>query len=300
MPLGALIGAGASLIGGAINARSQRKANEVNQHQLEQSYAQQKEFAQHGIRWRVEDAKRAGLHPLAALGAQTTSFSPIAIGSTPVTGLGDAISNMGQDLSRAYDQTRTRQERAEALERQRIALQRQDAIDALNVERHRADLKHLDLQNELLASQIARMRSAQLGPGFPGNAASSAVPPVGGHEFINAEIVSRRADQPSLEAGGPTPGFKEFRIGGKELGGVVELPNEPMSQALESIGGIMAPAYVIGHNVARGVERFLKGPGTAGLPELPKTHYWRWNPFKGVYTATERESSRTHNPWKRY
>ena len=38
--------------------------------------ALQREFAQSGIQWKVADAKKAGLHPLAALGAQTASASP--------------------------------------------------------------------------------------------------------------------------------------------------------------------------------------------------------------------------------
>lgn len=32
-----------------------------------------KEFAQHGVQWRVDDAKRAGIHPLAALGFNSPS-----------------------------------------------------------------------------------------------------------------------------------------------------------------------------------------------------------------------------------
>lgn len=47
----------------------------------------QKQFAQRGIRWRVADAKAAGLHPLAAIGAQASSFSP------PFTDTGGAISD---------------------------------------------------------------------------------------------------------------------------------------------------------------------------------------------------------------
>lgn len=44
-----------------------------------ENIAYQKEFAKHGIQWRVEDAKNAGIHPLAAIGAQTTSFTPSLI-----------------------------------------------------------------------------------------------------------------------------------------------------------------------------------------------------------------------------
>lgn len=36
----------------------------------------QKEFAQNSIQWRVDDAKKAGIHPLYALGAQGASYTP--------------------------------------------------------------------------------------------------------------------------------------------------------------------------------------------------------------------------------
>lgn len=40
----------------------------------------QRQFAKMGIRWRVADAKAAGLHPLAALGSSGASGSPITVG----------------------------------------------------------------------------------------------------------------------------------------------------------------------------------------------------------------------------
>lgn len=81
--LGPAIGAIGSLVGGLFGGRSQRKANEENARL-------QREFAQHGISWRVEDAKRAGLHPLFALGGGGATFTP---SSQPVMD--------GQNLSRA-------------------------------------------------------------------------------------------------------------------------------------------------------------------------------------------------------
>lgn len=58
--------------------------NEENQ---KREHGFQREMAQHGIRWRVQDAVAAGLHPLFALGGQLPggSPSPIAIG-----GIGEA------------------------------------------------------------------------------------------------------------------------------------------------------------------------------------------------------------------
>lgn len=117
-----------------------------NQKQQAANTATQKEFAQHGIRWRVEDAKAAGIHPLYALGAQTQSFSPIHVGTD--------FAGMGQDISRAIDATRTSGERADA----RLA--------ALTLER-------AELENDLLRSQILGSKAAllqQVGPAFPGGA----------------------------------------------------------------------------------------------------------------------------------
>lgn len=81
----ALIGAGANLLSGMMGKDAQEDAN-----------AQAKEAAQMGIRWRVADAKAAGLHPLFALGGGAATYSP-----APVTAMADAIGRMGQDLSRA-------------------------------------------------------------------------------------------------------------------------------------------------------------------------------------------------------
>lgn len=47
--------------------------------QFDANQAMQREFAQMGVRWRVEDAKAAGLHPLAALGVQPAQSQPMQV-----------------------------------------------------------------------------------------------------------------------------------------------------------------------------------------------------------------------------
>lgn len=42
-----------------------------------QQLASQKEFAQNSIQWRVADAKKSGIHPLFALGANGSSYTPM-------------------------------------------------------------------------------------------------------------------------------------------------------------------------------------------------------------------------------
>lgn len=71
--LPAAIGAAGAIGSALISADSNRSASNRNADL-------QREFAQHGISWKVADAKRAGVHPLAALGAQTQSASPVYVG----------------------------------------------------------------------------------------------------------------------------------------------------------------------------------------------------------------------------
>lgn len=140
-PIAAAIGAGASLLGGLIGRKSTQDANKQN-------IALQKQFAQEGIQWKVEDARKAGIHPLYALGAQTASFAPNVVGDTS---LPTALTNMGQDISRAVDVTRTSGDRVDAYEKTVRALQ----------------LTRLGLENDLLASQIAKVNQAGGTPGMP-------------------------------------------------------------------------------------------------------------------------------------
>lgn len=58
--------------------------------------ALQREMATMGIQYRTQDAKAAGIHPLAALGANISSPSPTAVGVSPK---GSALSKMGQGVA---------------------------------------------------------------------------------------------------------------------------------------------------------------------------------------------------------
>lgn len=82
------------VVGDYLDYRAARKESKAN-------IALQKEFAQHGVQWRVEDAKAAGIHPLAALGMQGMQFSPVYSQS----GAGEALSSAGQAIGRAVGGT---------------------------------------------------------------------------------------------------------------------------------------------------------------------------------------------------
>lgn len=90
----------------------------------------QVKFAKNAIQWKVEDAKKAGVHPLAALGATTQGYSPVS------QSIGD-FSQAGQSLGRALDAHMSTGERH---------------IAQLAVEK-------AGLENEYLRAQIASVRS---------------------------------------------------------------------------------------------------------------------------------------------
>lgn len=118
--LGNVFNAGAQILGGVMSDRSTSRQNAQN-------VAYQKEFAQKGVQWKVEDAKKAGLHPLYALGANTTSFSPV-----PVTGsaTGDAIARGASNIVKNMSQSKMNKLQTDLVEAQ-IQESRSRSIAAL-------------------------------------------------------------------------------------------------------------------------------------------------------------------------
>ena len=149
---GDLIKAGTSLIGGLLGQSAAKDANTRAEYQADLNRRMQYEFAQNGIRWKVEDAKQAGIHPLYALGANTVSYSPVSVGSgNPDMSMANAVSAMGQDVSRAVNATRTAPER----------------VDAFNKTIQDLTVTNMQLKNEQLRSQIAKLNQGGGTPPFP-------------------------------------------------------------------------------------------------------------------------------------
>lgn len=160
-----LMGIGSALSGvadvaGLFGGRS-GSAMRAQENMHAQNIAFQKMFAQEGIRWRVEDAKKAGIHPLYALGASIPSFSPSTYipGESQETGGASAIGALGrasQNFARAIDATRTSDERVA------------ERLQALSVERG-------ELENDLLRSRIALLEQ-QRNPPMPSLGGSQIIP----------------------------------------------------------------------------------------------------------------------------
>lgn len=146
--LGALLGAGSSIVGGFLQNRAQKRNIKL-----------QKEFAQKGIQWKVNDAKKAGVSPLFALGANTHSYSPVSVGGSDY-----GIPQAGQDIGRAISATQTGPQRTTSIQR----MAQTEQIEGLKIDN---DIKRVDL-----ASKVARLQQPGTPPAHPGGHPYAGIP----------------------------------------------------------------------------------------------------------------------------
>jgi len=243
-------------------------------------YDQQKEFAQMGIRWRAEDAKAAGLHPLAAIGAAGASYSPtiVAGGDSLGTRLGRAsetLRGMGQNTLRAEVATMTPEEKEMAS----LALRR------------------AQLGNQLLEAQITAEWASIMGqPGTPtmpsavGGTAVNGRAPAGLIRSQPSISISSSPGRPDVEAAS-TPLTKKFDMGG---GAQILLPSQQASESLESMGP-GAAAAATGISALRG---WWHGPSIGpSSSSLPAGYQWVWKPFSQSWQAEPKKSSLPRRPY---
>lgn len=113
-----MLGEALKFVGGFFDRDAKAKTNEQNA-------ALQRDFAQNSIRWRVADAKAAGVHPIYALGAPTMSASASYIPEDGFASQGAALGSAleSQDLSRPINATRTLEERTAAAKETELRLE---------------------------------------------------------------------------------------------------------------------------------------------------------------------------------
>lgn len=266
--LGSILGAVGSFIG-------MNKTNKANQRINAQNIALQKEFAQSGISWRVADAKRAGIHPLAALGAQTHSFAPQSIGMDY-----RQMGQMGQDLGRAM------QTAAGSSERKQLALYNEKAR-ALN-------LRNMELQNDLLASQVAKNTQAgqvpRVGIGSPmlvdgqGNSGTGGSTPPG----MLVQDVPQRRTVSNPQRLWETPAAVPDVTWGRSRHGWHRLPSEDTKRLIEDMLPLELEWYVRNRVMPYFTDKAYGAP--THVP-LKKGHNWVPTPY-GTYYQRRRK-----NPW---
>nr|DAV66438.1 MAG TPA: minor capsid protein [Microviridae sp.] len=228
--VGSAIGAVGSLIGGSMSANNQQAMAGLN-------YKAQKEFAQNGIRWKVEDAKRAGIHPLYALGASTSAFSPVS-GYGGDFGISDAAANLGQGFERAQMSKMTKQER----DRQEV---RDTIQDMVTLDKLQQEKRIGDAQVRLMDSEIFRnfalasnaLRRTGLPPAMPGTPGT--IIEGQGQSYATGQttpevssVVTSERGVPSVQAGSP-PDVRFYRT----AGGRAPLPTEEAGDAMDAAFG---------------------------------------------------------------
>lgn len=277
--IGAAVGGIAGLISSGQSQANASRLNELN-------YQHQKEFAQNGIRWKVADAKAAGLHPLAALGASTAQYTPAtAIGDSPDWSF---LADAGQSIGRAVDAKRTQQERVEQQ-------QKQDAAFALKAENQKAEndlirAQTASIQQDMVLRQAKAseqaVRTQQQVPAMPslgrdgsviagqGDATSPA-----GIEAKPAEIVVNDPQTRTAEAGSH-PDKRWLRT---STGGYQPVRSEAAQNALEDdiVGSFR---YDMRNGLANMANSQDNAPPRAFLPDGGRgNHFWFWDGVLGEW-----------------
>lgn len=286
--IGAAIAGGASLLGGR---KSSDEASSINAQQLafgREQMAFQKEFAQHGVRWRVEDAKAAGLHPLHAMGGILPSASPVSV-DFQQSGAGAALAEAGQHVGRAVAAQMTPGERA---------------AQEMQLKLGEAQLEESDARRIYYLSEAARtLGPSQVGPGMPTVNEAEAAGVLPGQVQVQPTVFPTvSGSDPSVMAGDPAL-WREFSIGnGQKIllpGGVSGDASEALESVSESIPLSMA---VLLENIARNpsfgedtARRYLGSEGAAlyrALKHVPGTPQSVAGSLRGVRDSVRRWSDR--------
>lgn len=205
---GGVLGPIGDIVGGVVGVIENRKDRAESARQAADNAAMQRDFAQHGLQWKVADAVAAGLHPLAAIGASTAQASNPYQTFVP-RNTGEMISRMGQNLSRSFAATSTQ---------------------------HTRLMNELQIENQSLQNEYLRKQIAQVGPPFPSDSrdpllTGDALKTVGADPRVVdmpfRRNVSDRSD-PSKEAGA----MNDWQIVRTHKGYAV-VPSQGVKQAIE-------------------------------------------------------------------
>lgn len=230
-----------ALLGGAINNRAIRRANQDNMRM-------QEEFAKNGIRWRVDDAKAAGIHPLYALGASSMSPSTSVMAET---GIGNGLQQMGQDVGRAMRQG------METTELQDSIMQEQ--------------LKNWQLKNELLGIDVKRAST----PNIPLNYSGVGSDFMQGSQGAGFQLKPVQVEQSSpFDKGRSLGAAPDVGFAYTSDGGLVVVPSKDIKERIED--QIVPEAMWAWRNNVLPAFSGITKPDIREFP-LPLGYSWEWN-----------------------
>lgn len=249
--LGAIASLGGSVLSGLFGSKS-----------ASDNIKYQKQFAQQGIQWKVADAKKAGIHPLAALGAQTHSFSPVQGGDW------SGLASAGQDLGRAIEARSTKGQR----------------LDAYSAETQKLAIDRGRLENDILRAELASKLAKVKQPGNPPAVADSQNPNLllgqGDSPGINNKAMERqgwKAGSPQQEAGAVSDhGFTRTSQGWAPV-----MSKDAKDRLEEDLPGMIW--WNIRNRVIEPMRQNRSVPYQA-----PVGSTWQYNPISGEYVLRKK------------
>lgn len=261
------------VIGSVLDANAAQKANKAMKQNAALDRQMQLDFAQQGIQWKVADAKRAGVHPLAALGVMPSSYSPVGLHLDSGGGFGDvfrSLGAMGQNLTRPRLAGQTPKERSAEVARGASQLGFQEkAANALTLE-------NMQLQNDLLRSNIARANQAQVGPALP-------------TENFPPGSVDRMPDRVSVgDVGAPerSPGVTtDYAFARTASGGYALVPGQDVKQRIEDMPLEWTWMFRNGLMPDRSIYAELERRDPAGPGMV-----WQYDTLRGEFRRVRRDS----------
>jgi hypothetical protein len=261
------------VVAAAVTAGSNYLANKSNEKINKQNNALQREFAQHGIQWKVADAKAAGIHPLAALGAQTHSFQPSSIGMESVA---PDLTKMGQSVSRAANATKNHTARMQSLMEDKLTAE----ISLINAQ----------------ATNIGKASN----PAMPTDN-TPALQTFGSNDVIVSNpAVELEKNRVPMRAVGTNQSVAAGNLPDQSFvrgrnGAMMPVMPEALTQAYENntLGSIL---WALRNQVAPNLG-FIKPPSRKGLKPY---EYWEWTPHNQGYSKYKRRNSLASELWYKY
>lgn len=256
-----------SIAGPAVNYFAQKEANQINKDNAERNVQMQREFAQHGIRWKVEDARRAGISPLAALGASGAAFAPVHVGAEANTAIGDGIQNMGQNISRAVAATSTQEEKM---------------LTGLRLQNAQAEVEGRHLDNQIRAIELRRLTT---NPSFP-SPDGNFIPGQGNTPArIKVNPSERTSNQPGAYQ--QDAGWITDKAYARTATGMVPVPSKDVTERIED-KFIPEMLWAWRNSI---MPNFGYGDGGPPTNQLPKGFdTWKWNHWNQEYQPAQ-------SPW---
>lgn len=277
----AAIGAGTSLLGGLLGQSSQNSARRAAEAEGDANRKLQLDFATAGLQWRAADAmaayKSTGIHPLAMLGVQGPSYTPVNTVGSGSSPMGESISNAGQNISRAM--------MASASEKARLStVSRMDDLTR----------EGLSLDNELrrvrIASEKARLFQG-VGPGMPTN--QNSIPGQGNAPSIID--INSNLYNPNPVTDTTVPDVSHLRVPG---GTYFPAPSRASKELIED-NAYQQFMHAWRNNFMPWIDRSYRAPPT-GVPIAPNME-WGYNPVEGYYQRSKpaaRPSYYDYEPWQ--